>query len=314
MAHARTGFAYQQTHSDAPFQSQQQQQQQQQYRQLDTKRPAYLEDEELAVLDPTILDSADIMQSPTHHELQFRKDSFAHSSGVLSPAESQGWEAHHYPAAGLPLEPSSAGFAGGHFHDDNNGFVRHHSIPQIPSYQPQHPPQAGPWNLPQGSGHCTPSGHPDLIPQPIPFEGYSHHRADSAHASFSHPPAPLFPVSHAEPAGFVQAPQVHTPMSPHSHQDWMGMAQQEMEGRPGPRRMRPHSPPRNSIEYQRRDGIRKKNGRIDIPQERNINTIDDMIEQTKDEDMLKELKQQKRLLRNREAAYVFHIRCARVIN
>ena len=58
------------------------------------------------------------------------------------------------------------------------------------------------------------------------------------------------------------------------------------------------------VDLQRRDGIRKKNGRIDIPQERNIHTIDQLIETTKDEDMLKELKQQKRLLRNREAAYV----------
>ena len=58
------------------------------------------------------------------------------------------------------------------------------------------------------------------------------------------------------------------------------------------------------VDLQRRDGIRKKNGRIDIPQERNIHTIDQLIETTKHEDMLKELKQQKRLLRNREAAYV----------
>ena len=66
--------------------------------------------------------------------------------------------------------------------------------------------------------------------------------------------------------------------------------------------MRPSSPPRTMVDIQRRDGIRKKNGRIEIPQERNIHTIDQLIETTKDEDLLKELKQQKRLLRNREAA------------
>ena len=37
--------------------------------------------------------------------------------------------------------------------------------------------------------------------------------------------------------------------------------------------MRPNSPPRTMVDLQRRDGIRKKNGRIDIPQERNIHTI-----------------------------------------
>jgi hypothetical protein len=52
----------------------------------------------------------------------------------------------------------------------------------------------------------------------------------------------------------------------------------------------------------RRDGIRKKNARFDIPAERTLGTIDFLISQTNDEDEIKELKQQKRLLRNRQAA------------
>ena len=108
---------------------------------------------------------------------------------------------------------------------------------------------------------------------------------------------------HGEPV-YVPAPQVQTPMLPHSHQDWMGMAQHEMECRSMPKRMRPSSPPTAMVDYARRDGIRKKNGRIEIPEERNIHTIDDLIDRTTDDDLLKELKQQKRLLRNREAAYV----------
>ena len=82
------------------------------------------------------------------------------------------------------------------------------------------------------------------------------------------------------------------------------MAQQGGECRPMSKRMRPASPTRTNVDLQRRDGIRKKNGRIDIPHERNIETIDQLIEKTSDDDLLKELKQQKRLLRNREAAYV----------
>ena len=82
------------------------------------------------------------------------------------------------------------------------------------------------------------------------------------------------------------------------------MAQQEMERRPMLKRMRPNSPHSTMVDLARRDGIRKKNGRIEIPMERNIHTIDEMIDKTTDEDLLKELKQQKRLLRNREAAYV----------
>ena len=54
----------------------------------------------------------------------------------------------------------------------------------------------------------------------------------------------------------------------------------------------------------RRDGIRKKNARFEIPAERNLRTIDQLINQTNDEGEIKELKQQKRLLRNRQAAYV----------
>ena len=80
------------------------------------------------------------------------------------------------------------------------------------------------------------------------------------------------------------------------------MAQHEAETVRMSKRMRSGSPPLTSVDMQRRDGIRKKNGRIDIPHERNIHTIDEMIEKASDEEVLKELKQQKRLLRNREAA------------
>lgn len=52
----------------------------------------------------------------------------------------------------------------------------------------------------------------------------------------------------------------------------------------------------------RRDGIRKKNARFEIPAERTLRTIDTLINQTTDEQEIKELKQQKRLLRNRQAA------------
>ncbi|CAK1355032.1 hypothetical protein CB0940_01196 [Cercospora beticola] len=252
-------------------------------------------DEDSAVLDPTILDPD--MHSPTG--TSFRKDSFANTHGVLSPADSQAWD-HQYSGP-IAVESTAPG-APGPFHDDAAVFVRQQPLHPPPAFAQQHQP--GPWPFEHGSGDCTPTTGAEFMPPPPPFEGgshYVHNRADSAHGSFSHhPPHQQFP-QHAE-AHFIPAPQVQTPMSPHSHQDWMGMAQQEMEGRPSSKRMRPSSPPRTMIDFQRRDGIRKKNGRIDIPHERNIQTIDELIEQTTDEDTLKELKQQKRLLRNREAA------------
>jgi hypothetical protein len=52
----------------------------------------------------------------------------------------------------------------------------------------------------------------------------------------------------------------------------------------------------------RRDGIRKKNARFEIPAERTLSNIDHLISQSSNEEEVKELKQQKRLLRNRQAA------------
>jgi hypothetical protein len=52
----------------------------------------------------------------------------------------------------------------------------------------------------------------------------------------------------------------------------------------------------------RSDGIRKKNAKFEIPKERNLQNIDNLISLTTDEEEKKELKQQKRLLRNRQAA------------
>lgn len=52
----------------------------------------------------------------------------------------------------------------------------------------------------------------------------------------------------------------------------------------------------------RRDGIRKRNARFDIPPDHNLNNIDQLIAESNNEAEIKELKQQKRLLRNRQAA------------
>ena len=55
-------------------------------------------------------------------------------------------------------------------------------------------------------------------------------------------------------------------------------------------------------DMRRGDGIRKKNSRFDIPPDRNLNNIDGLISRSTDEQEIRELKQQKRLLRNRQAA------------
>jgi hypothetical protein len=101
------------------------------------------------------------------------------------------------------------------------------------------------------------------------------------------------------PSAVFQA-GLEQPMSPHTHSDWMAFNQQEMNARPGPK---PNTPPR-SFSPRRDGGIRKKNTRFDIPADRNLFNIDNLIQSCTNEDDLKELKQQKRLLRNRQAAYV----------
>ena len=86
--------------------------------------------------------------------------------------------------------------------------------------------------------------------------------------------------------------------------DWMALAARESDSRPLPKRMRPATPPRafSPHHHQRRDGIRKKNARFEIPAERSLFNIDGLIAQSTNDDEIKELKQQKRLLRNRQAA------------
>jgi hypothetical protein len=85
----------------------------------------------------------------------------------------------------------------------------------------------------------------------------------------------------------------------------MALAEADIETQRLNKRMRPNSP-HGIPEPFRRDGVRKKNARFEIPLERNLQNIDQLIAEAKDdEEMLKELKQQKRLLRNRQAAYAF---------
>ena len=52
----------------------------------------------------------------------------------------------------------------------------------------------------------------------------------------------------------------------------------------------------------RRNGVRKKNARIAIPYQRSLAVIEQLIQQSQNQAELKELKSQRRLLRNREAA------------
>lgn len=97
--------------------------------------------------------------------------------------------------------------------------------------------------------------------------------------------------------------QLHSPESPSAHPDWMDMVARESHRSTLPRHLRPGDrPQRPAPSRAASDGVRKKNARIDIPSDRHLGNIDELIEHAEDEDEIKELKGQRRLLRNREAA------------
>jgi hypothetical protein len=85
----------------------------------------------------------------------------------------------------------------------------------------------------------------------------------------------------------------------------MALAEQDSESRRrNNNRSRDRSPPRaiSPAGFLRREGVRKKSHKVDIPLGRNLMTIDQLISESNNDDEIKELKQQKRLLRNRQAA------------
>ncbi|KAG8530841.1 uncharacterized protein KY384_004198 [Bacidia gigantensis] len=112
------------------------------------------------------------------------------------------------------------------------------------------------------------------------------------------------PAVHGLPASDAaeQAQNAAAPMSPQSENGWMSGSSSDHTEKVSKREGIPFfvdNPPRL-----RPDGVRKKNARFDIPEDRKVDTIDRIILQTDpgNETLLKELKQQKRLLRNRQAA------------
>jgi hypothetical protein len=245
-----------------------------------TQAQKYFDEEDNSILDESILD---------HHGLDSglemsppmagsRRDSFAVSTTLFSP-KTEDWQSvdmQSLPSNNPFLEPQS----------NTNPFM---CVDQSQAYAAQ-----GQWNMNHGSGACTPlqqydglapeyDGSAPVFPQPMPTQ----------QTPFTNPTGqvPLFqnigPNSHSIPT---------SPMK-----GWMGPGLKSHQSMA--KRMRPESPPvRSHNDLRRGDGIRKKNARFDIPAERNLNNIDQLISQSTDDMEIKELKQQKRLLRNRQAA------------
>lgn len=260
---------------------------------LDNSQTGFTEaDEATVVLDSTILDSDDMHT----HDGVYRKDSLAgaHANGVISPADSQSqqWDAQF--SAGLTSEPMSA-MPSSHFHDDGRSYMSSNQ----PAYI--HPHQGQTWSMEAGAG--MPAYGAEFMHAPQSF-GPVQYVAQPINSTMAFDPNQAtvhYPIQHSE-SNFPPAPaQIPSPLSPQPPVDHMALAAQEVEAR-GSRRLGAHTPQNSIIEARQGDGVRKKNNRIDIPAGRNINNIDQLIENETDENLIRELKSQKRLLRNREAA------------
>lgn len=233
------------------------------------------------VLDQNALDSG-LEMSPTL--VDSRRESFAVSSSIFSP-KTEAWTAvdmESIPSNNPFMEPQH-NQSQPQPHHSNNPFLRmdqqQQSQPQPFLSQPTNP-----WSM-NSSGSCTPMPQFDGLPTEFDTNG-----------------APLFQRPQIQGQTPFSNPANHVPMFPvngHSMQQsaskdgWMTSLKDPKHNSPT---IRSHN------DLRRGDGIRKKNARFDIPAERTLNNIDALIAQSSDETEIKELKQQKRLLRNRQAA------------
>ena len=246
-------------------------------------RRSFFDDDE-SILDDNILDNGNLLDNGIDvSSMDRRRGAPALDSTIFNP--SADWDYDQDMSMAGPADDSTpvpATFD--HSHGTNNPFIKLEQQSQ-PSYAQQHNWSAG------ASGSCTPTVYDNNS-----FAGYDEQ------GSFAMGAQGAFDNNGHLPAHAVYPQNGSMPSSP-AHKEWTnGAGPADHDGQnkrhmtsPGPR---PHSP----LHVVRRDGIRKKNARFDIPAERTLMNIDQLISRSQDENEIKELKQQKRLLRNRQAA------------
>ncbi|GFF85129.1 hypothetical protein CNMCM6936_003901 [Aspergillus lentulus] len=248
-------------------------------------KPSYPEEDEMSVLDDKILDSTspELSTVPDH-----RRSSYDHAPDAYSHRDSV-WSDFSQPVSSAQSRHNSQ--VGHGLYDANpNPFMRVDGAHPASAYG-----QQTSWSLSRDSGSCTPTAmyehfHPDLENNSsAPFSGGAVGPVSAINiASMSYRP------------GMGFAPPGAIAMSPQSSQGWMPASTDMPDAISRPTKSPTY---RNSSPLSvRRDGIRKKNARFEIPAERTLSNIDQLINQSTNEEEIKELKQQKRLLRNRQAA------------
>lgn len=241
----------------------------------------YFEEDDNSILDDAILDHSAIdsglEMSP--QMIDSRRDSFAVGSSLFSPKQ-EDWQ-----SVDMQSVPSNNPFMDPH---SNNPFMRLDQHQQAQAFAQQ--PTSWPMTATSSSTSATPMAGFDGLPAEF----------DPANASIFHRPSIQSQSSFSNQGAHINMFSGMTGQSiPSSPQKDPWAAQNQAMSK----KMRSNSPAiRSHNELRRGDGIRKKNARFDIPAERNLSNIDQLIAQSTDEQEIKELKQQKRLLRNRQAA------------
>ncbi|KAI9709317.1 MAG: hypothetical protein M1820_003437 [Bogoriella megaspora] len=263
----------------------------------DRRRTAAFVPDDFPSLDCGAQDNASSVMSPS--QSHFRRESFQTSdpdSATMYSPDAGGWDG---PSAS-GLERNSNPMNPFYESQTNNPFTRMDASQQA-VYGQQ------PWSFENESGTCTPTVSTyDHFGQDFDTESHAPFSAGIEPSNMSSNFGGMQYGSNVRPSSVFQGPPANTPMSPQAPPDWMNLASQEAESRPYSREMRRASPALSQASALRRraadGGIRKKNARFDIPEGRTLDTIDDLIKNCTNEADLKELKSQKRLLRNRQAA------------
>ncbi|KAJ5698645.1 hypothetical protein N7462_000650 [Penicillium macrosclerotiorum] len=241
------------------------------------------EEDEMSVLDDKILDSTSpSLSDPRRTSYDSQDAAYSHRNSV--------WSNYSHTGSDQSRPSSHLGHA-----------ILDAAAPQFMSVDgPQPYPQTtaatgASWALSRtASGSCTPTAY-DQYPSEVetsaaaPFAGGAVGPVGSI---------PMGAVSYRGGGMNFAAPPGGVAMSPQSSQGWMpapmDLADAAAQAKTAYRNGSPLT--------LRRDGIRKKNARFEIPAERTLSNIDHLISQSSNDEEIKELKQQKRLLRNRQAA------------
>ncbi|KAG5982932.1 hypothetical protein E4U55_001132 [Claviceps digitariae] len=205
-----------------------------------------------------------------------RRESFAVGSALFSP-KTEDWQ-----SVDMQSVPSNS------FTDQSGGNNGSSHIPFMrldSAHSHVFPPQGNHWDMSGSSGN----------PQTAMQQFNQVQGAFNTGATIFQRPVPN---SFSNPGNIFASLNTGDQVIPTSPpKEWMVPSQSMSKKMPsGSPMIRTHN------DLRRGDGIRKKNARFDIPAERNLTNIDALISQSTDDQEIKELKQQKRLLRNRQAA------------